>query len=78
MPSCLQQHFLMWGILMAVNDEIEDIHEGDEYTEPQYRLWARMMQNGIHVSKHDISQIPLITGVAPVRKKLKIEKSNVE
>ena len=44
-------------------DEIKDIHERDEYTEPQYRLWAQMIQNGIHVSKHDIPQIPLITGV---------------
>ena len=59
-------------------DEIKDIHEGDEYTEPQYRLWARMIQNGIHVSKHDPPQIPLITGVAPVCKKQKIEESNVE
>ena len=42
-------------------DEIKDIHEGDECTEPQYRLWAQMIQNGIHVSKHDPPQIPLIT-----------------
>ena len=44
-------------------DEIKDIHEGDEYTEPQYRLWARMIQNGTHVSKHDPPQIPLIIGL---------------
>ena len=37
-----------------------------------------MIQNGIHDSKHDPPQIPLIAGVAPVRKKQKIEESNVE
>ena len=59
-------------------DEIKKIHEEDEYTEPQYRLWVRMIQNGIHVSKHDPPQISLITGVALVCKKQKIEESNVK
>lgn len=37
-----------------------------------------MIQNGIHVSKRDPLQILLITRVAPVCKKQKIEESNVE
>ena len=52
-------------------DELKEIHSDEDYTEPQYRLWARMIQNGIHVSKQDPPRIPLITGVAPAQKKRK-------
>jgi len=52
-------------------DELKELHSDEDYTEPQYRLWARMIQNGIHTSKQDPPRIPLITGVAPLQKKRK-------
>lgn len=36
-------------------------------SDPQYRLWARMIINGIHSSKESPPQIPMITGVTPSR-----------
>ena len=47
-------------------DELREMHsENHDYTEPQYRLWARMVQNGIHTSKDSPPQFPMITGVKP-------------
>ena len=45
--------------------------ENHNYTEPQYRLWARMVQNGIHTSKDSPPQVPMITGAIPGNKKKK-------
>ena len=49
--------------------ELEELH-GDrlELNETQYRLWARMIVSGIHASKDEPPQVPLITGVTPKRK----------
>ena len=53
-------------------DELREMHsENHNYTEPQYRLWARMIQNGIHTSKDSPPQVPMITGAIPGNKKKK-------
>ena len=39
-----------------------------ELTEPQYRLWARLLSTGVHSSKDEPPKIPLITGVTPKRR----------
>ena len=42
--------------------ELRERHsENHNCTEPQYRLWARMIQNGIHTSKDNPPQVPMIT-----------------
>ena len=52
--------------------ELKDMHkEHHDYTDPQYRLWARMIQNGMHDSKDEPPQIPMITGITPNRSKRK-------
>jgi len=43
--------------------------ENHNYTEPQYQLWARRIQNGIHTSKDSPPQVPMITGATPGNKK---------
>ena len=50
--------------------ELKELH-GDklQLNETQYRLWARMIVSGIHTSKDEPPQVPLITtGVTPKRK----------
>ena len=46
--------------------ELKDLHKG-KYTEPQYRLWARMIVNGVHSSKNDPPQVPMIVGYTGTR-----------
>ena len=46
--------------------DLKDLH-GDKYTEPQYRLWARMIINGLHSSREAPPDIPMITGFNPTR-----------
>lgn len=61
--------------------ELREKHdENQSYTEPQYRLWARMIQNGVHTSKDNPPQVPMITGATPSNKKRKVteEKSTIE
>ena len=50
--------------------ELQELH-GDklELSETQYRLWARMVVTGIHGSKEEPPQVPLIIGVTPKRKR---------
>lgn len=48
-------------------EELKELN-GDKFSEMQYRLWARMIVNGIHSSKETPPQIPLITGVTPKRR----------
>ena len=51
-------------------DELKELNEDRlGLTEIQYRLWARMISNGIHSSKDTPPQVPMITGVTPKRKK---------
>ena len=48
--------------------EIKEIHSKDHnYSDPQYRLWARMIVNGLHYSKDIPPEVPMITGVTPTR-----------
>lgn len=45
--------------------ELKETHvDQHSYSDPQYRLWARMITNGIHASK-ETPQVPMITGVTP-------------
>ena len=58
-------------------DELREMHsENHNYTEPQYRLWARMIQNGIHTSKDSPPQVPMITGATPGNKKKKASEES--
>lgn len=47
--------------------DLKDLH-GDKYTEPQYRLWARMIINGLQSSRETPPDIPMITGFTPTRR----------
>ena len=63
--------------------ELREKHgENQSYSEPQYRLWTRMIQNGIHTSKDTPPQVPMITGATPSNKKKKMTeepgKSTIE
>lgn len=42
---------------------------GSTYTNPQLRLWARMIEAGNHESTEDPPKIPAITGAIPKKKK---------
>ena len=50
-----------------VTSDLKGLH-GDKYTEPQYRLWARMIINGLHSSRESPPNIPMITGFTPTRR----------
>ena len=51
-----------------VDAEIKEIHSKEHnYSDPQYRLWARMIVNGLHSSKDIPPEVPMITGVTPTR-----------
>ena len=49
--------------------ELKDLHQDtiEKYSDPQYRLWARMITNGTHSSKETPPQVPMITGITPSR-----------
>ena len=49
-----------------VTAELKELH-GGKFSEPQFRLWAMMVINGIHASKGTPPNIPMITGVTPTR-----------
>lgn len=43
--------------------DLKEMHrEKRNLSDPQYRLWARMITNGIHSSKETPPQVPMITG----------------
>ena len=52
-------------------DEVETIFQNlhkkhnDEYSVPQLRLWARMVQCGTHDDYDNPPQVPMITGIPP-------------
>ena len=56
-------------------DDCDDIFKrlkekhGSNYTNPQLRLWARMIEAGNHESTDDPPKIPAITGAIPKKKK---------
>ena len=47
------------------------------YSDPQYRLWARMIVNGLHSSKESPPQVPMITGIVPTRPSRKFIEDTV-
>lgn len=49
------------GEIEDVADELKELH-GNKYSYPQYKLWARMLQNGQHKDKDKPPNVPLITG----------------
>lgn len=50
-------------------EKLRDKHlEEGKYTEPQLRLWARMLARGHHQSLEDPPNIPLITGAVATKK----------
>jgi len=50
-----------------ITAELKTLHKEEQYSDPQFRLWARMVVNGLHSSKEIPPQIPLITGITPTR-----------
>jgi len=50
----------------GVCNELKELHS-KKYSEPQYRLWARMIVNGIHASKDEPPQVPMIVGTSNTR-----------
>ena len=48
--------------------ELKEMHVDDlDLSDPQYRLWARTIVNGIHSSKDTPPKVPMISGVTPTR-----------
>lgn len=48
----------------ALAEELGEMHEGKyNFSELQYRLWARMIVHGNHVSKEIPPQVPLLQGI---------------
>jgi hypothetical protein len=51
-----------------IAEELREINHGKHsYSDPQYKLWARMIINGLHSSKEVPPQVPMMTGVTPTR-----------
>ena len=57
--------------------ELKEMHSGDNYTDPQLRLWARMIINGLHTSKETPPQVPMITGITPTKTRAKSVEDTV-
>ena len=52
-----------------IADELKERHEENlKLSEVQYRLWARMLVTGVHSSRENPPQVPMITGSTPRRK----------
>ena len=45
----------------TICSDLKELHK-EKYSEPQFRLWARMISNGLHSSKSDPPQVPMIVG----------------
>ena len=55
--------------VIEIADELKQLHQDKlELSEVQYRLWARMLVTGVHCSKENPPQVPVITGTTPRRK----------
>jgi len=52
----------------SIVQELVDEH-GDNYTEAQLRVWARLIVNGLHSSANTPPNIPIITGEPAVKKR---------
>ena len=54
--------------VLDMAEELKEMHkEKMTLSEVQYRLWARMLVTGIHSSKDNPPQVPMITGGTPRR-----------
>ena len=54
--------------VVEIAEELKELHEDKlKLSEVQYRLWARMLVTGIHSSKENPPQVPMITGSTPRR-----------
>ena len=54
--------------VVEIAEELRQLHENNlKLSEVQYRLWARMLVTGVHSSKENPPQVPMITGSTPRR-----------
>ena len=54
--------------VVDIAEELKELHEDNlKLSEVQYRLWARMLVTGVHSSKENPPQVPMITGTTPRR-----------
>jgi len=63
-----------------IDDLVAELREKNtthELSEPQYRLWARMIMSGVHTSKEIPPQIPMITEVSGKRRKKSLEQDEM-
>ena len=52
--------------VVEIADELQQLHQDKlELSEMQYRLWAQMLVTGVHCSKENPPQVPMITGTTP-------------
>ena len=56
--------------------ELKELHK-EKYSEPQYRLWARMIVNGVHSSQNDPPQVPMIVGSTGTRAPKKLFEETI-
>ena len=56
--------------------DLKELHK-EKYSEPQFRLWARMISNGLHSSKSDPPQVPMIVGHSGTRSSKKSFKDTI-
>ena len=56
--------------------ELNAIH-GDQYSYPQYKLWARLITCGQHADKENAPNVPMITGSYSKERKQKDSSSNL-
>ena len=64
--------------VLEIAEELEEMHEDDNtlnFSEVQYRLWARMIVTGVHNSKESPPQVPMITGSTPRRSQRKSQET---
>ena len=54
--------------VVEIAEDLREMHENSlKLSEAQYRLWARMLVTGVHSSKENPPQVPMITGSTPRR-----------
>ena len=61
----------------VIFEELKTKHTGKSYSDPQLRLWAKLIQSGMHGDYDSPPNIPLITGGETVKTKKKSQDSTV-
>ncbi len=51
--------------------KLSEKHDGGKYSEPQLRLWAKLIRTGAHADYEQPPNVPLITGEATTSKRVK-------